>query len=68
MHVGFELEDVQMAPAALAVVVQFLIVRATGRARCALALPDDLLVDSTALNIQRYALYRPRRCQPQRLA
>ncbi|OQC17944.1 MAG: hypothetical protein BWX79_00090 [Alphaproteobacteria bacterium ADurb.Bin100] len=68
VHVGFELKEVQMAPAALAVVVQFLIDCATGRARRAPGLPDDVQVDSTALNIQRHALYRPRRCQSQRLA
>jgi len=67
MHVGLELKEVQMPPAALAVVMQLLLGSRTGRAWCAAAVPGNVQVYAAALYIQRNTFHRPGRAQPKGL-
>ena len=54
MHVGFKLEEVQMPPAAQAVIVQGLVGRTTGGASRFAGVPSNVQVNPVCLDIQRY--------------
>ncbi len=68
VHVGFKLKEIQMPPAALAVVMQFLVSCCAHGAGGTARLPDHVQVDAAALNVQCNTLHSPGRGKPQRLA
>lgn len=68
VHVGFKLEEIQMPPAALAVVMQFLVSCCANGAGGTAGLPDHVQVDAAALDVQCNTLHSPGRGQPQCLA
>jgi hypothetical protein len=67
VDVGFKLEEVQMAPTALAMVMDFLLELTTGRTWRTVGTPDYVQGNSAACDIQCNTINLPGGLQAQRL-